>query len=727
MAESSADDSGQRPAVSSEDSTPGWDDEAKEDPYGLPALIAGKNLELHLQAVSALERLMHLKNADTAVRADLDRGILSSSSAAALRTAQVPWEGLNTAIQQGIRTGQWSVGWSGSARTHSPEIDRAFGETAEAWGRRLAAASAAFDEAVRRTKVAFDGYEPYAVRMRPGEQSYLASFAFPQDTYVGDELAADSTLSYRQCVFPRWLMRRRVLPDRPWASLPWIDVCDTNLVFLPDGSSLSYAGATAAAQGIVADQMSKAAPNCLKITWIDALQNGQSAGAFLHLAESGSLIIDGQVWTDPGSIESALLRVVDRMAVIERACLKSQFENLDAYNAQPGVAPEAHQIVVVAGYPAGFRESSARLLRQISEGSTRAGISVIVIMDTSMAAITGVADAIVPSYAELTDSPSPVNAPAWWSAAVLPLGEFVLGHSGQPYARVITLPQRASVWVPCELRSVDKAIQVSIISGYAQASRQLAESGLSLRELDIKRIDPNVRIVSLRTAMISWLREQEAANQFPPGWDAFVRSDALQSTGITYTLAEIAKQAAYLCEQGYIAAGSDAPDASGMSHPRLTSKGEDMAMSGGSTAADFAENSGRSGAGTTNNYNGPVFHGDMNGAQIAWHNRDVKQAQKTVERVTPGFESLAEAVTRMLAQLPQFGLAAEDSQDASASANEILAEVVRPSPDRGKIRRALAALRGFLQPVAVQAALGAGEGSHDLAKAALDHLQNVIF
>jgi hypothetical protein len=200
-----------------------------------------------------------------------------------------------------------------------------------------------------------------------------------------------------------------------------------------------------------------------------------------------------------------------------------------------------------------------------------------------------------------------------------------------------------------------------------------------------------------------------------------------KNTGITYTLAEISKQAAYLCDQSYITAGSDTPGTTGMSRPRLTPKGEDMAMFGNPTAADFAENSGKGGPRTTNNYNGPVSHGNVNGAQIAWNNRDVTQTQKTVERVTPGFESLAEAVTRMLAQLPQFGLAAEDAEDASASANEILGEVVSPAPDRGKIRRALAALRGFLQPVAAQAALGADEGAHDLARAALDRLQTVNF
>ncbi|MCX5423606.1 hypothetical protein [Streptomyces sp. NBC_00078] len=668
-----------------------------------------------------------MNSVDAAVRADLTRGTLSSSSAAALRAAQVPLAGLNSAIQQAIRAGRWSLGGSGSTGARPPEIDHACSETVAAWGRALAAANSSFEESVRQSQTALDGYEPYADRMQPGEDSYLASFAFPQDTYIGDRLAADPAHSYKERAFPRWLMRRKVLPHRPWASLPWIDLCNTNLVFVPDGPSLSYAEAMAAAQGIVADQMSKAAPNRLKITWIDALHSGRSAGAFLHLAESNSLIIDGQVWTDPGGIESALLRVVDRMAVLERTCLKNEFDNLDAYNAQPGVSPEAHQVVVVAGYPAGFQESSARLLRQISDNSTRAGICVIVVMNTSMAPIIGTTDEIAPSYAQLTDGPGPVNGPHWWSPAVLPLGEFVLGHSGQPYARVITFPQGESVWVPCELRSTKTTVQTSIIGGYAQASRQLAESGLSPRELDIKRIDPAARTVSLRSAMIGWLHEQEVVNQFPPGWDDFLRSDALQRTGMTYTFAELAKQAAYLCEQGYIAAGSDSPDTTGLSFPRLTSKGGDMAMSGSASADDFAANSGRSSAGTTNHYTGPVFHGDVNGAQIAWNNQNVTQTQNTMEQVTPGFEKLAEAVTQTLAQLSQFGLPPEDAEDASASANEILVEVVSPSPDRGRIRRSLATLRGFLQPVATQAALGTGEGSHDLAKAALDHLQSVIF
>ncbi|MFC1408620.1 hypothetical protein ACEZCY_04905 [Streptacidiphilus sp. N1-12] len=715
------------PVMPGEGTVPEWVIEAREDPNGLAALIAGQYLDLYRRLEKMHEQLAYLRSADAAVRADMARRVLGSSSAAALRAAQVPLEGINTAIQQGIRAGRWSVSRLDRTESRSPEIDRAFSEAAAGWQRALEAAISTFEESVRGAQAAFDGYEPYADRLRPGDDSYLAPFAFPQDSYIGDNLAADPAFADMGRTPSRWLMRLNVLPHRPWASLPKIDVCNTNLVFVPDGSNLSYTKATAAAQAIVADQMSRTAPNRLRITWIDALHNGRSAGAFLRLAESDSHIIDGQVWSDPGRIEAALLRVVDRIAAIERTCLKNEFNNLSAYNAQHGVAPEAHQVVVVAGYPVGFRESSAQLLRQISNSSTRAGISLIIIMDTSMSPILGMAEEVAPSYARLIDGPGPVNGPAWWSLAVLPVGEFIVGHAGQSYARVVTIPQDESTWVPCELQTIDEAIQASIINDYARASLLLAQSGLSPRELDVKRNDPTARTVSLRSAMISWLREQEAANQNPPGWDGFVGSGAVQRTGITYTSAEIAKQASYLCDVGYIVAGAGSPDAIGTSFPRLTSKGEDMAMSGSSSAEDFAVNSARSGAGTTNNYSAPVFHGNMNGAQIAWGNHDVSQSQTRLEQVAPGFEALAEAVTRTLAQLPQFGLPAEECEDVSASANEILVEVVSSSPDRGKIRRALAALRGLLQPVAVQAALGAGDGSHDLAKAALDHLQSVIF
>ncbi len=121
-------------------------------------------------------------------------------------------------------------------------------------------------------------------------------------------------------------------------------------------------------------------------------------------------------------------------------------------------------------------------------------------------------------------------------------------------------------------------------------------------------------------------------------------------------------------------------------------------------------------------YNGPVFHGDANGAQLAWGNQTVKQSQNQTQQIAPGFEAIATAVVRTLEQLPAVGLAAQDQRDAEGAAREILTEVTQSEPDRGKIRRALTALKGFLAPVAIGLAAGAGKGAQEWARTAIDQL-----
>lgn len=126
-------------------------------------------------------------------------------------------------------------------------------------------------------------------------------------------------------------------------------------------------------------------------------------------------------------------------------------------------------------------------------------------------------------------------------------------------------------------------------------------------------------------------------------------------------------------------------------------------------------------------YNGPVFHGDANGAQLAWGNQAVNQNQQRTEQIAPGFEAIAAAVAEALKGLPAVGLPEEDEQDATAAANEVLAEVTQSNPDRGKIRAALARVRGYLAPIAMAGATGATEGVHDWAKTAVEQLATIPF
>jgi hypothetical protein len=97
-------------------------------------------------------------------------------------------------------------------------------------------------------------------------------------------------------------------------------------------------------------------------------------------------------------------------------------------------------------------------------------------------------------------------------------------------------------------------------------------------------------------------------------------------------------------------------------------------------------------------------------------------AVSRTEQIAPGFEAIAQAVVRTLEQLPVVGLPEDDQREAEAAANEILMEVTQPEPERGKIRRAITALKGFLAPIATGLSKGSGEGVHEWAKTAIEQL-----
>jgi hypothetical protein len=122
-------------------------------------------------------------------------------------------------------------------------------------------------------------------------------------------------------------------------------------------------------------------------------------------------------------------------------------------------------------------------------------------------------------------------------------------------------------------------------------------------------------------------------------------------------------------------------------------------------------------------YNGPVIHGNANGAQLAWNSENVSQTAVTrTEQIAPGFEAIAQAVVRTLEELPVVGLPEGEQREAEAAANEVLVEVTQPDPDHGKIRRGIAALKGFLAPIATGLSKGSGDGAQQWAKTAIEQL-----
>ncbi|MFE7581293.1 hypothetical protein ACFU5Y_06960 [Streptomyces gardneri] len=127
-------------------------------------------------------------------------------------------------------------------------------------------------------------------------------------------------------------------------------------------------------------------------------------------------------------------------------------------------------------------------------------------------------------------------------------------------------------------------------------------------------------------------------------------------------------------------------------------------------------------------HDGPVFNSAVSHAQFAWNNETVTQNQRSDgSTVAPGYEALAELVTGLLGQLPEAGLADRDREDAEAAAQEVLTEITRTdAPEEGRLRRALAGLRGALAPVATGVVAGTTVGAQEWALAAITSLTGAL-
>lgn len=126
-------------------------------------------------------------------------------------------------------------------------------------------------------------------------------------------------------------------------------------------------------------------------------------------------------------------------------------------------------------------------------------------------------------------------------------------------------------------------------------------------------------------------------------------------------------------------------------------------------------------------HHGPVIHGGVHNSQLAWNNRNVTQSFAHTEQVAPGFEEVAQVVAKVKRQLDDLGLPEADARNAGENADAVLAEVVKPKPDRGIVRTCLTTLQGVLAPLALGLLTGAREGAVETGKKLVHALTQLSF
>lgn len=129
---------------------------------------------------------------------------------------------------------------------------------------------------------------------------------------------------------------------------------------------------------------------------------------------------------------------------------------------------------------------------------------------------------------------------------------------------------------------------------------------------------------------------------------------------------------------------------------------------------------------TVNNYHGPVVSVTGDHAQLAWNNHAVTQGQESTEQVAPGYEELADLVTRLLASLPSLSLDTDEETEAHAASETLLREIVKAKPDRGVVRRGVIMLKGLLAPIASGISKAVTKESAEVAQQMIESLGNSL-
>lgn len=123
-------------------------------------------------------------------------------------------------------------------------------------------------------------------------------------------------------------------------------------------------------------------PGRVKFTILDPVGLGQNFAGFMHLADYDESLVGGRIWTDTDQIEQKLANLTDHMETVIQKYLRNEFETIDDYNAQAGELAEPYRFLVIADFPVGFTEESARRLASIATSGPRCGVYTLIACDT---------------------------------------------------------------------------------------------------------------------------------------------------------------------------------------------------------------------------------------------------------------------------------------------------------------------------------------------------------
>jgi S-DNA-T family DNA segregation ATPase FtsK/SpoIIIE len=187
--------------------------------------------------------------------------------------------------------------------------------------------------------------------------------------------------------------RRLELPDHAKSSAPLsLDFPNRgSLLFECDGSSGS--AATLALHAITLRLLAAHPPGRASFVFIDPVGLGKDFAGLMHLADYEETLIGHRIWTQSPQIEERLAELNDHIEKVIQMYLRNEYATISEYNEQAGTTAEKYRFVVIAGFPAGFSETSAKRLRSIANSGARCGVHLLVQHDLRLPSVDPALDA----------------------------------------------------------------------------------------------------------------------------------------------------------------------------------------------------------------------------------------------------------------------------------------------------------------------------------------------
>ena len=162
-----------------------------------------------------------------------------------------------------------------------------------------------------------------------------------------------------------------------------LDFPERSSIAFEAGTEETRAKAIEAMQAVMLRMLSGLPPGKVRFTILDPVGLGRNFAGFMHLADYSEALVNVRIWTDPQQIDQKLAELNAHIETVIQSYLRNEFATIEDYNAQAAEVAEPYRVLVVADFPAGFTEATARRLAAIAKSGPRCGVYLILGIDTA--------------------------------------------------------------------------------------------------------------------------------------------------------------------------------------------------------------------------------------------------------------------------------------------------------------------------------------------------------